>query len=168
MRFNEVSAIKCKDVTFHDNHMLIHIAKSKTDQYREGNNVLINGGVTAACLVTMLKRYIGNAKIEPTSDHFLFKPMYTNKGRRILINKNKPLSYTRTRETVVSRLKEVCGDSNIGLHSLRAGGASTATRAPVNERCWKRHGRRKSDLSKDGYIRDSVENRLEVTKQIKL
>ena len=75
MRFNEVSAIKCKDVTFHDNHMSIHIAKSKTDQYREGNNVLINGGVTAACLVTMLKRYIGNAKIEPTSGHFL--PMYT-------------------------------------------------------------------------------------------
>ena len=68
----------------------------------------------------------------------------------------------------MARLKEVCGEINIGLHSLRAGGASMAARASVNERCWKRHGRWKSDLAKDGYVQDSIENRLEVTKQLNL
>ena len=62
--------------------------------------MLINEGVTAASPVIMLKRYIGNAKIEPTSDHFLFKPKYSNKGRRILINKNKPLTLTNMYTTI--------------------------------------------------------------------
>eukprot|EP00057_Strongylocentrotus_purpuratus_P012339 XP_011666813.1 PREDICTED: uncharacterized protein LOC105439478 [Strongylocentrotus purpuratus] len=39
------------------------------------------------------------------------------------------MSYTRTRETVVARLKEVSGELNIGLHSLRASGATAAARA---------------------------------------
>ena len=33
-------------------------------------------------------------------------------------------------------------------HSLRAGDATTAANAGVNDRCWKRHGRWKSENSK--------------------
>lgn len=64
---------------------------------------------------------------------------------------------------MVARLKEVCGSSNIGLHSMRASGASMVARTNVNERCWKRHGRWKSESAKDGYVADSVEKRLSVT-----
>ena len=56
---------------------------------------------------------------------------------------------------MISRLKEVALDLNVGLHSLRAGGASAAANAAVNDRCWKRHGRWKSETSKDGYAADS-------------
>ena len=98
----------------------------------------------------------------------MFKPAYSNKGKCFLIHKNKPLSYSRARKTVVTRLKEVCGDSNLGLHS-KSRGASLAARAPINDIvCWKRHGRCKSDMAKDGYVLDSLEQRLEVTKQLKL
>ena len=38
----------------------------------------------------------------------------------------------------------------------------------INERCLMRHGRWKSTLSKDGYVNDSVEKRLSVTKKFKL
>ena len=69
---------------------------------------------------------------------------------------------------MISRLKEVAGDLNVGLHSLRAGGASAAANAGVNDRCWKRHGRWKSETSKDGYAADSLERRLEVSKKLGL
>ena len=91
-----------------------------------------------------------------------------NLFRCSLIYKNKPLSYTRARVCIISRLKEVIFSSNIGLHSLRAGGATVAANSNVNERCWKRHGRWKSDSAKDSYIADSLEHRLEVTKLLGL
>ena len=54
------------------------------------------------------------------------------------------------------KLKSVEPNLNLGLFSLRSGGTSAA--APdVNERCIKRHGRWKSDVSKDGYIADTFE-----------
>ena len=55
-----------------------------------------------------------------------------------------------------------------GLHSLRAGGATAAANNGVPDRLFKRHGRWKSDGAKDGYVEDSADRRLEVTKQIGL
>ena len=78
------------------------------------------------------------------------------------------LSYTRTREVLVARMREVVGNLNVGLHSLRSGGATAAANAGVNDRCWKRHGRWKGENSKDGYIADSLERRLEVSKSLAL
>lgn len=51
---------------------------------------------------------------------------------------------------------------------MRAGGASAAVRTSINERCWKRHGRWKNDISKDGYVEETLENRLEVTRKLNL
>ncbi|KAJ8306196.1 hypothetical protein KUTeg_016741 [Tegillarca granosa] len=41
---------------------------------------------------------------------------------------------------------------------------------PTNNhyRCWKRHGRWRSDIGKDSYIEDSIEKRLEVTRELHL
>ena len=85
-----------------------------------------------------------------------------------MIKKNKKLSYTGARESIISKLKLVGGDKNLGLHSMRAGGATAVANAPdhVSDRCCSRHGRWKSETSKDGYVVDSVENRLEVTKHL--
>lgn len=104
------------------------------------------------------------------SDNFLFRPIFRSKQVRSLIYKNKRLSYTRARECIVSRLKSICPDLNIGLHSLRAGGATAAANinSDVNEHCWKRHGRWKSDTAKDGYVADSLDHRLQVTKKLGL
>ena len=50
-----------------------------------------------------------------------------------------------------------------GMHSLRA----TATaNAGVPDRLFKRHGRWTSESAKDGYVKDSVESRLEVSKNL--
>jgi hypothetical protein len=42
------------------------------------------------------------------------------------------------------------GNLNLGLHSVRSGGASAAARSDINERKWK------SDVYKDGYIAEYI------------
>lgn len=95
--------------------------------------------------------------------------MFRTRNNKVgLREKQKKLSYTRTREVLVARLKEVAPVGlNLGLHSLRASGASAAANAGVNDRCWKRHGRWKSNAA-DGYIKDSIANRLSVTQNLGL
>ena len=39
LRYDELSSVRCKDVTFHDNYVIIFISKSKTDQYRNGDEI---------------------------------------------------------------------------------------------------------------------------------
>ena len=168
LRYDEVSSIRCKDVVFKDDYLQISILKSKIDQYRLGNEIVISKGHSCACPYSLLNRYFSVAGIDPFSDHFLFKPIFRSNNKCSLIYKNKPLSYTRARECIVARLKEVVSNSNLGLHSLRAGGATVAANSDVNERCWKRHGRWKSDTAKDGYVADSLQHRLAVTKSLGL
>ena len=167
-RFDEARSLKCNDISFHVDFMSVHVTKSKTDQFRKGDEVVISKGQTNACPMTIVLRYMVCAGIDSKSDHFLFKPAYCYRGSRFLIHKNKPMSYTRTRETVVARLKEVGEGLNVGLHSMRASGATAAARAKVNDRVWKRHGRWKGERAKDGYVEDSLEDRLSVSQALQL
>jgi hypothetical protein len=54
------------------------------------------------------------------------------------------------------------------LHSLRSGGATAAASAGVDDRLFKKHGRWKSDSAKDGYVKESISNRMRVSKQLGL
>ena len=167
-RFDELSSLRCNDISFNVDHLSIKLHKSKTDQYRLGDVVVIAKGDTEACPYKMLRRYFMVAGMYVASSKYLFRPIFRSRAICKLIYKDKKLSYTRARECIVKRLKEVTGFLNIGLHSLRSGGASTAANAQVNERCFKRHGRWKSENAKDGYIADSLESRLLVTKKLNL
>ncbi|KAK3107535.1 hypothetical protein FSP39_016926 [Pinctada imbricata] len=168
LRFDELANLHCNDIVFYDNYFSIQIRKSKTDQYRLGKSVVVSKGTSVACPYTILQKYLDLGEVNLKSEDFLFKPIFRSNEKCSLIKKNKSLSYTRVRECLVSRLKEVSGELNIGVHSLRAGGATAAANSLVNERCWKRHGRWKSDSAKDGYVADSLESRLSVSKSLNL
>ena len=135
LRFDELVSLHCNDVTFYDDHFSLYIRRSKTDQYRLGNTVVVAKGESLACPHNMLRKYFDLAAIDNKSEFFLFQAIFRSKTKCNLIYKNKPPSYTRCRECLVGRLRLVVGDSDIGLHSLRAGGASAAANADVNERC---------------------------------
>ena len=168
LRFDEISSLTFKDVTIFENHIRLIITRSKTDQYRQGNEVLISKGCTVACPVNMYIRYLSLVGQE-NDCFYIFRPVFRSKDVCKLIYKNKKLSYTAARSNIVSLLKSVAGnDVNIGLHSLRAGGATEAANASVNDRCLKRHGRWKTDSAKDGYIVDSIEKRLEISHALRL
>lgn len=168
LRYDELSSLKCCDIKIADDYLSIFINKSKTDQYRQGNEVLVAKGSTSACPVNMMLKYVALAQINLASSEFLFKPVFRSHGTAKLIYKNKSISYTSARENIISRLKEVSPGLNLGLHSLRSGGATAAVASSVNERCIKRHGRWKCDSSKDMYIVDKLENRLAVSKKLGL
>ena len=148
LRFNELSNIRCKNLSLQDDYLKLNIPKSKTDQYRHGCEILISKGLTSACPVTMLQRYMSLANLEFESDSFLFKAVNKTKSGAKLIFKDKKLSYTRAKECIVSLFKSVDQNLNVGLHSLRPGGVSTAANNEVNDRCLKRHGRWKTEVLK--------------------
>ena len=77
------------------------------------------------------------------------------------------LSYSRLRELLLEMISSLGMDPKLfGMHSLRAGGATAAANAGVPDRLFKRHGRWKSESAKDGYVKDSVESRLEISKNL--
>ena len=55
LRFDELSSIKCNDVTVHDHVLKLKISHNKTDQYRQGNDVLISKGNILACPVSIFR-----------------------------------------------------------------------------------------------------------------
>ena len=131
------------------------------------NKVLIANGSSLACPYSLTQKYMSLAGLNIHSDEFLFEPALRSKRKASLIKKS--LCYTRAKECIVKKLKVVSPDLNLGLHSFRASGATTAANASgVSDRCLKRHGRWKSDTSKDGYIDDSIEKKLLITKKLKL
>ena len=50
------------------------------------------------------------------------------------------------------------------MQGLRAGGATPAANIGVEDRLFKWHGHWESESAKDGYVKDSLERRLEVPK----
>ena len=169
LRFDELSHLRLCDITFHQQHLELFIESSKTDQLREGALVVIARTGTNLCPVAMLERYLNLASVPAgQSDSFLFRGItHTKNGTKL--REKGGLSYTTIREAVLQKLEAIGLDRRqYGLHSLRAGGASAAANAGVPDRMFKRHGRWRSENAKDGYIKDSLESRLQVSKKLGL
>ena len=118
------------------------------------------------CPLKQLQYYLALAKIPENSEEFIFRGLIRGK-KFSLRTKIKPISYSRIREIFIKVLKAVNLDwKKYGLHSLRSGGASLAAYNGMSDRLFKQHGKWKSDKAKDGYIEDSLESLLSVTKNL--
>ena len=168
LRFDELAKLRCCDISFSDASMTVHIASSKTDQFRQGDSVLIACTGSPTCPVAMLERYLFLASLSRSSPLPQFQGIvHTKKGERLRAAGS--ISYTRMRELFLAKWRELRYDTaSLSLHSLRAGGASSAANAGIGDRLFKRHGRWRSETAKDGYVKDSKEARLSVSKSLKL
>ena len=63
LRYNEISQLKIQDVTICDTHSQLTIRKSKTDQYRKGNELVIHKSNKITCPVLNLEKYMRVASI---------------------------------------------------------------------------------------------------------
>ena len=73
----------------------------------------------------------------------------------------KPLSYSRRKEIVLEGLKKIgLNPKQFGLHSLRAGGTTSAANNGVPDRLF---GRWRSENAKDGYVMDDLRSLLSVS-----
>ena len=116
--------------------------KSKTDQLRQGDQVVIAQSGGSVCPVSLLKIYLRKLDIDPHSNEFIFRPLVKTKSSYKLTQKNKPISYTTFRDQLAKSLKNVVPDPSVyGTHSFRSGGASRAANSRVNDRLFQKHGR---------------------------
>ena len=65
-------------------------------------------------------------------------------------------------------MKQVFPHKTIGLHGLRAGDATMSAKHNVDDRLISKHGRWKTDQTRDDYIRPDIKDRLSVTKNLGL
>ena len=113
----------------------------------------------------MVQKYLCFVKNEVVPDRFIFRNISHEKGSFKLKDNNASLSYSRTREIFSEKFVQIGLEKGVfGTHSLRAGGASLAAQQNIPDRLFKAHGRWRSERAKDGYIKDSLDNRLRVTR----
>ena len=97
LRFDELAKLRCRDVVIENDKMSIHIASSKTDQYRQGDTILVSRTGTATCPVAILERYISTAEIDLAAETHLFRGIVHTKNKERL-RPSGSVSYTRMRE----------------------------------------------------------------------
>ena len=167
LRFDDLIRIRRCDLHFHTGFLKINIAKSKNDQLRKGNEVLIKETHSSSSPVKLLKLYLEQTEIPADCQKYIFRPLVKTKTRHRLISEDRHISYTTFREGFKSHLGGIVDDTTIySSHSLRSGGATKAANSGLNERLIQRHGRWKSAKSKNMYIDDSVTNKLEISSVI--
>ena len=163
LRYDEISKLRYEDLTFTDAFLQVKIRSSKTDQYHQGDTVLVARTGKPTCPVNMVEQYMARGELIGNSG-LLFRPL-TSDGKRL--RPSGSLTYSRLRELLLRRLQTLGYPADqFGIHSLRSGGATAAAGSGVPDRLFNRHGRWKSDTAKDGYVEDSVQGRLEVTQKL--
>lgn len=171
LRYDESSSIRARHLLFQSEYLEIVIPSSKTDCYRKGNRVFIARTNSEYCAVAILDSYLKAADIDLKSDMIIFRSVtnFKTSNTFLLRKQNIKLSYTPTREIVLSALSDIgLHSSEYGLHSFRAGGTTADANSGVPDRLFKLQGRWKTDIAKDGYVLDNVEKRLSVSKSLSI
>jgi integrase len=165
---DEIISLKVRDVVFLHDHMAIRLPKRKNDQFRQGHTVYIARTGNPTCPVAMAERYIRMLGIVNSPSHPIVCGLRHSKCDGLKPT-SRAISYSTVRDLIKQGLSPYVSDPSVlGTHSLRAGGASEAASSNVNERCITRQGGWKSKSSKDLYIKDSIDNKLAVTRAMKL
>ena len=166
LRLDELLNLKVREIQFYPSHMTLTIPKCKNDQSREGNIIHVAELGSKYCPVFNTAMYIQTLRLLP--DHFLISKLAKTKNRHNPVGSYQmSSSYIRKHFNCLVKL-HLPGASNISPHSLRAGGASSAAENGISDRIISKHGRWKSENARNGYIKDSLPNRLSVTKNLGL
>jgi hypothetical protein len=78
-----ISQLKCHDITVKDDYLVI---KSKTDQYRAGDEIVVSKNQSLACPYTMLMKYVGLANVNILALKHSTKTYQNISGNRIFFN----------------------------------------------------------------------------------
>ena len=171
LRISELIALKVGDIELHADFMTILVKKSKCDQLREGEHVYISQSGRVTCPLALTRKYLLLSGLGESKSNVLIGRMQKISGHKYTISGKTPLSYTRIREIILEGtavLRERNPNLNIGTHSCRVGGATAAAAGGASDRLLGKHGRWKSNKSRNRYVKDSVTNRLSVTKAMNL
>ena len=122
-RSEEVVNIRRNHITFHEGYMTIKVEKSKSDQLRQGDEVVIAQSGGSICPVFFLRKYLGRLNINPWSNEFIFRQLVKTKKSYKLATKDKSICYSTFRDHLTKSLSGVAPDPRIYCtHSFRSGG----------------------------------------------
>ena len=76
LRFNEVANLRRSDLRIESDHVQVFITMSKTDQYAQGQPVIISATGTESCPVKRLINYLKLAGIVDGSNEFIFRNIF--------------------------------------------------------------------------------------------
>ena len=159
-RFSELINLRPCNFKVTDKMMNIKILHSKTDQWRQGDDILVARTRNTTCPVAMMEHYMQVTCMSWEDQCFLFRLIQATKRGQTFRELGK-ISYSCLKEAFKKKMADL--SEEFGLHSLRAGGATATANAKVPDGCFKRHRTWKSKNAKDRYIKDNVESRLGVS-----
>ena len=128
-RISELVGIQVMHLKFGATHLEITVPKAKNDQQREGHVVFIARSHSNECPVRQLRRYLDDTGLEADGGNYVFSRLAKTKSGHRAIG-TKPLSDKTLRELFNSTVAPICDEVEPGaycLHSLRSGGASSAS-----------------------------------------
>ena len=91
-RSEEVTRIRRSHIKFFENHKIIKVEKSKTDQLRPGDEVVLARSRGSICPVSILQEYLSRWNIDPHSDDLIFRRLVKTKSSYKMLSKDKPIS----------------------------------------------------------------------------
>ena len=104
------------------------------------------------------------ARIKLSEDLPLYRALAAPRSKERV--QSQEISYTRARELIKDVLEILPDGSRISVYSLSAGGVTSAAKAGVAGRFFKRHGCWASENAKNGYFKDDFNYCLSVTKSL--
>ena len=170
LRIEELLATKLGCIKLKQTHLEIFLEECKNDQHREGNKVIIARTGTRYCPVGIVEKFLKRAGLDLKTDssaHLIPRLISTKRGLKA--HRTLGIGYTRAREVFKDYVSPLEREGyNLGLHSMRAGGATMASENNVEGDLIDIHGRWKSGKSKAIYIRHSLNKRLSVSQSLGL
>lgn len=125
LRRAELVALEVTHVSFHREGIIVHVARSKTDQLGEGADVPVHAAGGALCPVRALRAWLDATKIVG-GPIFRRVDRWGRVGTNALTGRAVALIVKKAAERAGIDADELAG------HSLRAGFATTAARAGAN------------------------------------
>ena len=112
-RSEEVLNIRMSHIRFYEGFMTIKVDKSKTDQLRQGDEVVIAQSEGNVCPVFLLKEYLKKLDISPDSSEFIFRPPVKTKSSYKLVKVDKFISYATFRGQLTKSLHSIVPDPSV-------------------------------------------------------
>ena len=163
LRWDDLSRLTVGNLQFEDPHLAMFLTQRKNDQFRQGSWVFIARSDSSPCPVAVVEKFLKEGNHDRKL--WLFRRVSsTNEGVKL---RRDPMSYSRAAKFIKAELRKEGLDPGLyGIHSLRAGGATTAAALGVPERLFQRQGGWRSVKARNNYIAESLDSLLLVTKTI--
>lgn len=162
--------LSVKDVSICSEYMSVFILKCKNDQYREGHTPLLARSHKATCPVSITKRLLKLLPSSSESSSPLVGQIVKSKSKEYF-HATKGISYTMLREEFTCRkyVKPFVDDiANYGTHSIKSGAASNPVCRSISANLLDMYASWKCAISKNRYIKQTVNDRLKVAQSIAL